>query len=200
MNSWSLLLLVALQSAAAGAWQSLFDGKTLGSWKSTNFGGEGAVRAENETLVMEMGMNMTGITWAGEDLPRMDYEIRLEAMKLDGNDFFCGLTFQVGEAPCTLIVGGWGGTTVGLSSLDGQDASENETSRTMSFDRNRWYRVRVRVTRGKIEAWIDDGKVVDVGTSGRRISIRPEVELSRPLGIATWLTRAALRKIELRRL
>jgi hypothetical protein len=200
MSSWSLLLLVALQSAAAGAWQSLFDGKTLGSWKSTNFGGEGAVRAENETLVMEMGMNMTGITWAGEDLPRMDYEIRLEAMKLDGNDFFCGLTFQVGEAPCTLIVGGWGGTTVGLSSLDGQDASENETSRTMSFDRNRWYRVRVRVTRGKIEAWIDDGKVVDVGTSGRRISIRPEVELSRPLGIATWLTRAALRKIELRRL
>jgi hypothetical protein len=200
MSSWSLLLLVALQSAAAGAWQSLFDGKTLGSWKSTNFGGEGAVRAENETLVMEMGMNMTGITWAGENLPRMDYEIRLEAMKLDGNDFFCGLTFQVGEAPCTLIVGGWGGTTVGLSSLDGQDASENETSRTMSFDRNRWYRVRVRVTRGKIEAWIDDGKVVDVGTSGRRISIRPEVELSRPLGIATWLTRAALRKIELRRL
>jgi len=200
MSSWSLLLLVALQSAAAGAWQSLFDGKTLGSWKSTSFGGEGAVRAENETLVMEMGMNMTGITWAGEDLPRMDYEIRLEAMKLDGNDFFCGLTFQVGEAPCTLIVGGWGGTTVGLSSLDGQDASENETSRTMSFDRNRWYRVRVRVTRGKIEAWIDDGKVVDVGTSGRRISIRPEVELSRPLGIATWLTRAALRKIELRRL
>ncbi|PYV08910.1 MAG: DUF1080 domain-containing protein [Acidobacteria bacterium] len=200
MSPRGLLLLLALQSASGGAWKILFDGKTLGNWKSTNFGGEGAVRAENGTLVLEMGMNLTGITWAGEDLPRMDYEIRLQAMKLDGNDFFCGLTFPVGEAPCTLIVGGWGGATVGLSSLDGRDASENETTRTMSFDRNRWYRVRVRVTRGKIEAWIDDGKVADVDTSGRRISIRPEVELSRPFGIATWLTRAALRGIELRRL
>ena len=35
--------------------------------------------------------------------------------------------------PVHLIVGGWGGTVVGLSSIDGMDASENETTITESL-------------------------------------------------------------------
>jgi hypothetical protein len=198
VRALSLVLLLVLPPQEAA--RSLFDGKTLSGWTSTNFGGEGNVSVRDGTIILEMGSNMTGITWTGGELPHTRYEISLEAMKLDGNDFFCGLTFPVGDAPCSLIVGGWGGTMVGLSSLDGMDASENETSRTMNFDRNRWYRIRVRVVPGKIQAWIDGDQVIDANTSGRKISIRPEVELSRPLGIATWLTRAALRKIELREL
>jgi len=196
----ALSLVVLLVLGPQAEVRSLFDGKTLSGWKSANFGGEGEVSVRDGRIVLEMGSSMTGITWTGGELPLTRYEISLEAMKLDGNDFFCGLTFPVGDAPCSLIVGGWGGTMVGLSSLDGMDASENETSRTMNFDRNRWYRIRVRVVPGRIQAWIDDDQVIDADTAGRKISIRPEVELSRPLGIATWLTRAALRKIELRTL
>ena len=38
----------------------------------------------------------------------MDYELRLEAKRVEGGDFFCGLTFPVGKEYCTLILGGWG--------------------------------------------------------------------------------------------
>jgi hypothetical protein len=58
----------------------------------------------------------------------------------------------------------------------------------------------VRVTPDKIEAWIDDKQMVDVETKDRRISIRPEVDLSRPLGISCYQTTAALRNIKLRTL
>ena len=179
--------------------QSLFDGLSLKGWKSTSFGGEGRVHVEGGRLILEMGNSLTGITWDGGELPRIDYEIGLEAMKVEGNDFFCGLTFPVDGTFCSLIVGGWAGGVVGLSSLDGLDASENDTTRYMRFEPARWYRIRVRVGRGKIEAWIDDDKVVDADTKGRRVDIRPEMEPSKPLGIATWITTAALRKIEIRK-
>jgi hypothetical protein len=148
---------------------------------------------------MEFGDDLTGIT-IDRDFPTMDYEIRLQAMRVEGNDFFCGLTFPYGESPCSLIVGGWGGVVVGLSSIDRRDASENETTTIQSFDRNTWYRIRLKVTKEKIEAWIDDKQVVDQPTAGHKISIRPEVDPSRPLGIACWRTKAALKNIEFRKL
>ena len=52
----------------------------------------------------------------------------------------------------------------------------------------------------KIQAWIDEDKVVDVDTTDRQISIRLEVEESRPLGFSSWSTTAALRNIYLRKL
>ena len=39
------------------------DGKTLAGWKSTEFGGEGEVSVVDGAIVLEMGNNMTGITW-----------------------------------------------------------------------------------------------------------------------------------------
>jgi len=120
-------------------------------------------------------------------------------MRVEGSDFFCALTFPVADSCCSLIVGGWGGGVVGLSSLDGMDASENETSQFMRFDTGRWYRVRVRVTRNRIEAWIDKNKVVNVITTDRRISVRPgDIELSQPFGLASWQTTGALREIKWR--
>lgn len=194
-----LAMLLPLQTGAAD-WKPLFDGKTLANWKSTDFGGEGSVTVKNGTIVLEMGSYMTGITWTGGELPLTNYEVELEAMRLSGSDFFCGLTFPVRDNSCSFIVGGWGGTMVGLSSLDGADASENETSTLMNFESNRWYRIRVRVEPERIRTWIDDKPVVDVDIRGRRVSIRLEMEESRPLGIATWLTGAALRNIRLRTL
>jgi len=95
-------------------------------------------------------------------------------------------------------VGGWGGGVVGLSSLDGEDAANNETTQYLNFERGRWYHIRLRVVPTKIQAWIDEDKVVDVVTTDRRISIRSEVEPSQPFGIATWSTTGALRNIRIR--
>ena len=180
-------------------WEPLFDGKTLGDWKKTEFGGEGDVGVSDGRIVLEFGYSMTGITYSAE-LPKMNYELQLEAVKLDGDDFFCGLTFPVADAYCSFIVGGWGGSVVGLSSVDGADASENDTTKYMNFKKGQWYRIRVRVEPERIQTWIDDRQVVDQNTKGKKISIRNEVDLSCPLGISTWETKAALRKIQLRKL
>jgi hypothetical protein len=179
----------------------LFDGKSLAGWKVTPFGGEGEVKVEAGKIILEMGNDMSGVTVAdGTPLPKVDYEVSLEAMRLDGSDFFCGLTFPVGDDPCSFIVGGWGGATVGISSLNGSDASENETTTYQEFDSNKWYKIRVRVTAKRIQAWIDDRKAVDVDYSDKRVGIRAEVDSSRPLGIANYATRSALRKIEVKKL
>jgi hypothetical protein len=185
-------------AVSRNGWVSLFDGTTLKGWKESDFAGRGEVTVKNGTIVLPMGY-MTGITWTGA-VPKMNYEVELEASRVDGSDFFCGLTFQVGESPCSLIVGGWGGGVVGISSLDGQDAANNETANYMNFEKGRWYKIRLRVIPDKIQAWIDDEKVVDVETAGRRISIRSEVEPSLPFGISTWSTTGALRNIRWRNL
>jgi hypothetical protein len=185
---------------AGGPWRALFDGKSLAGWAETDFAGRGPVKVSEGKLILETGL-MTGVTWTNAaDLPRINYEIALDAMRVDGSDFFCALTFPVKEDPCSFIVGGWGGSLVGLSSLDGQDAANNDTTRFMSFDNGKWYALRVRVTETNLQCWIDSDKVVDVETKDRRISIRSEVEGSRPLGIASWSTTAALRNIRLRKL
>lgn len=189
-------------SANSENWQPLFDGKSLGAWKSSDFGGAGEVEVKNGELLIHMGALLSGITWTNEAaLPKTNYEISIEAKKVDGTDFFCGLTFPVGESHCSFIVGGWGGGVVGISSIDGLDASENDTTKYMSFDKDKWYRIRVRVTPAKLEAWIDDERVVDQSIEGRRISMRPgEIEIAKPLAISTYQTSSALRNLKLRRL
>jgi hypothetical protein len=130
----------------------------------------------------------------------MNYEISLEAMKLDGSDFFCGLTFPVGKSAVSLICGGWGGGVVGISSIDDMDASENETTKYMNLNKDHWYHIRVRVTPDKIEAWIDKEQLIDVKTTGRRLNLRPgDIDCSLPFGIATYQTRTAVRNIKWRR-
>ncbi|MCX5647332.1 MAG: DUF1080 domain-containing protein [Phycisphaerae bacterium] len=178
---------------------SLFDGKTLGQWKVTDFGGQGQVSVKDGAICMATGNYMTGITWTGP-VVRMNYEITLDAMRVDGSDFFCGLTFPVGDNPCTLILGGWGGSLCGLSSINHFDASENETTRMISFENGKWYHVRLRVVPNQIQAWLNGEDLVDVDTTDKAIDIRIEVEESKPLGIATWNTAGAVRNIQLKKL
>jgi hypothetical protein len=178
---------------------SLFDGQTLGQWKVTDFGGQGNVYVKDEAIYLEMGSYATGITWAGP-VVRMNYEITLDAMRVQGSDFFCGLTFPVGENPCTLVLGGWGGSLCGLSSIDHFDASENETTRMIRFENGTWHHVRLRVVPDRIQVWLDDEDLVDVDITGRKIGIRLEMDLCQPLGIATWVTTGAVRNIRLKKL
>jgi hypothetical protein len=177
----------------------LFDGKSLDGWEITNFGPQGPVNVSGGEIVLGMGDGCTGITWK-KTFPTENYKVTLEAKRVAGNDFFCGLTFPVGKSPCSLIVGGWGGTTVGLSSINGNDASENETTRLMKFEKDRWYKICLEVRENTIKAWIDSTLVVDFKKGEKRLSIRPEVELSRPFGITSWNTTAAIRNIRLEKL
>jgi hypothetical protein len=185
---------------STNAWQSLFDGESLTGWRVSDFAGTGEVTVKDGRILLGMGV-MSGITYTNTNaLPRMSYEVELEAMRVEGSDFFCALTFPVGKDPCSLIVGGWGGGVVGLSSLDGQDAANNETTQYLSFKNGQWYRIRLRVAPTNIRAWIDGEKVVDADITDRRVSIRIEVEASLPFGIATWSTAGAVRDIRIRRL
>lgn len=177
----------------------LFDGKSLQGWEITNFGPQGPVYVSGGEIILGMGDGCTGITWK-RDFPTTNYEVSLDAMRVEGNDFFCGMTFPVGIDPCTLIIGGWGGTTVGLSSINGMDASENSTTTLMKFEKKHWYHICLSVTETEIKAMIDNIKVVDFTIGNNKLSIRPEVELSKPFGIASWNTTAAIRNIRVKRI
>jgi hypothetical protein len=185
---------------ADSSWQALFDGKALGSWQPSKFGGDGGVRVDNGQIVLETGKPFTGITWAGPELPTTNYEIALQAMRVEGRDFFAGVTFPVGDSSCSLILGGWGGTVIGLSSVNGEDASQNETSQSTEFELGRWYGVRIRVTAAAIEVWLDDRQIIKQDLKGNKITIRMEMDPSLPLGVASYRTKAALRDLRLRRL
>ena len=179
-------------------WTPLFDGKTLKGWKPTDFDGRGEVRIEGGVIILGKGRT-TGITWTG-DFPRADYEIRFEAVRMEGNDFFAGLTFPVGKTHCAWINGGWDGTVVGLSTLDHEDASENDTSTAKDFVKGRWYAFRLQVTEKRIQAWIDGESVIDADIVGRHVGLRiDESDMSIPLGFSSYRTVAGLRKIEYRR-
>ena len=179
---------------------ALFDGKSLKNWKKTDFGGESKVTVDDGVLMIHEGGPLSGLTWDGDELPKVDYEITLEAQRVDGSDFFCGLTFPVQDSPCTLILGGWGGSLTGLSSINYLDASENETTDFFDFKNGKWYKVRVRVTATKIEAWLDDAQLADVDYAEKKIGIRFEMEPCKPLGLATYSTKSAVRNFRLREL
>ncbi len=206
----ALVLVLRLLAPAAPAaeepakdkagWKDLFDGKTLEGWKAADYTGGGKVHVKDGAAVMEKGAKMTGLTYARGDFPKVDYEVAFEGKKLDGDDFFCTTTFPVGNSFCSLVVGGWGGGVVGLSSLNSLDASENETSTQKEFQRDRWYRIRIRVTGDRIVAWIDDDKLVDVGTEGKRVGIRLECAACKPFGFCTWNTVGAVRHVRVRAL
>jgi hypothetical protein len=174
----------------------LFNGKDLDGWEITNFGPQGPVYVSGGSIILGMGEGCTGITWK-KDFPRENYMLTLQAKRVSGHDFFCGMTFPVGDSFCSLIVGGWAGSVVGLSSINGLDASENETKVLKNFENDRWYKICLIVKPDSIKASIDDNILIDFAIGNKKLSIRPEVQLSRPFGIASWTTTAALKNIRL---
>ena len=197
----SLALGVATASAQpTGAWRSLFDGRSLAGWTETQFPRRGPVRVEDGAIFLGAGAPLTGVTREGAPA-RTNYEVRFEASRVQGSDFFASFTFPVGDSHCTLVTGGWGGDIVGLSSIDGWDASDNETRSYFTFEVGRWYAFRLRVTPARITAWIDGESVIDVPIDGRVISLRAgEIKLSAPFGFASYGTTGAIRKVEFRQL
>lgn len=186
-------------SAAEETWTPLFDGKTQKGWASTPFAGAGDVEVRDGTLVLNQGI-LTGVNWTN-DFPTVDYELSLEAQRVLGIDFFCGLTFPVGTNHLTLVVGGWGGSVVGLSNIDGESANSNSTTHLERFESGRWYALKLRVVSTNVAVWLDGKRIIDLDTRGKNLSLREgEIERSKPLGLASWSTTAALRQVRWRSL
>jgi hypothetical protein len=185
--------------AASGATKvksiSLFDGKTLKGWKQLDNDDMSGAEVSDGALRLKVGDPITTLVWTGEELPKVNYELTMEARRVDGADFFATVTFPVKESTCSLVLGGWGGGLVGLSSLDGADASENETTEYVEFKKNQWYKIRVRVTGTHIQAWIDDRKMVDIDYSDREVSVRIEMARARPLALSSYQTIGEVRNI-----
>lgn len=184
---------------AGDDWVSMFDGRSLKGWKETPFHGRGPVSVRDGMIVLGKG-RLTGVVWAGE-FPRSGYEIEYEAARLDGNDFFAALTFPVNDAHCEWITGGWDGTVVGLSNLDGNDASENDTSAVYEFAKGRWYAFRLAFAENRIRTWIDQGPLFEIDITHRAVGLRfGDSDLNTPLGFSSYATQTGLRNIRYRRI
>ena len=194
---------VALSDVAMGQednWIVLFDGKTLNNWAKVKNYGSGDIVVENGAIQLKTGSMSTGIRYdnAKKPFPTANYELEYVAERVDGSDFFAAATFPVGKNCCTFVNGGWGGTLVGLSSIDGMDASENSSSTYFEFKNKVRYRFRIQVTKDSISAWIDDEQVVLTYIKDCNISIRFEMETCKPLGFANWVCHGALHSISYR--
>jgi hypothetical protein len=189
-------------AAKAPAEVFLFDGKTLDDWESVDIGASGTVELEGGIMIINQGDSVSGAVYKkAASLPVTNYEISLEAKRLGGSDFFCGLTFPVGSLKtcATLVCGGWGGAVTGISSIDGLDASENGTSNFVRYEDNKWYAVRLRVTPENLSVWIDGKHLIDQELKDKKISVRPgPIESYLPLSFTTYATTAAIRNVKLR--
>lgn len=176
-------------------------GKDLSGWKvlkQHDFDKHGKVTLEKGVLSLPEGSPATGVAIEGKQPPQSNYELTLEARRTKGSDFFCGLTFPVGDNFCTLIIGGWGGGVTGLSNIDGMSAVDNETTGFIEVKDNQWYKIKLQVTDEKIQAWLGDDSITEVARKNRKFSIWWEQEPARPLGIVTWNTSAEIRNLQLK--
>ncbi len=178
----------------------LLDAASPAGWRVPDegaFRNHGEVRFAGGVVRLAPGRPLTGLAWA-EEFPDSGYEVEAQVRRTAGSDFFCGMTFPVGPAHCTWIVGGWGGAVVGLSNVDGRSAAENGTTRRMTFETGRWYGLRLRVTDEAIACFIDGEQVIAQPRAGHTFGIWPQQEPCRPFGIAAYLTGSAVRSVTLR--
>lgn len=179
----------------------LFDGKSLDDWEMVDIGASGYVELDEDLgeMLIRQGDSLSGALYKkAKELPIERYEIALEAKRTAGVDFFCGLTFPVGnlETCATLVLGGWGGSVTGISSIDGDDASNNATGTYQRYEDDKWYAVRLRVTPENLSAWIDGKQVVDIDIAGRKVGLRAgPMESYVPLSLTTYNTAASIRKV-----
>ncbi|MBL9133968.1 MAG: hypothetical protein JNG86_22340 [Verrucomicrobiaceae bacterium] len=182
----------------------LLDAAHSASWRAAGIADEGKVIIEKNEITLHSGAPITGArfeAWKPPAFPSTRYAIDYEAMRVEGGDFFGTVTFPVGEAHLSFVMGGWGGTLVGLSSIDHRDASENETRGDLAFENGRWYRVRIEVREDDIRAWIDQKPFVNVNIRGRRLELRAGgIEKCAPFGFASYLSTARVRGVTITRL
>lgn len=185
---------------------ALFETPLVDRWQDAKMEGGGAVQKEADGFTLKEGAPMTGHVfpvWEQEGLPAMNYRVTYEAMRVSGTDFFGSVTFPVGsrERCVTFVLGGWGGTQVGISSIDGADASENPTGSSQRLETGRWYRIRIEVEEESVRVWLDDRPLVRFDPEGRQLHLRGgEISKCVPFGFATYGTEGRIRACVVERL
>lgn len=200
----TFIILSCISFSFAQEWKPLFDGKTLDGWNIPR-GSTGEVRVEDGAISLGTGKEMTGICLA-DFSPKVDYEIRYEAARISGGDFFATLTFPVQKSYCSFILGGWSGTTIGISCIGGLDASQNETTESYEFQTAKWHQIRVRVTAAQLDVWIKDAEnsqtsechIVNLPLDGCHLSTRMEMKSFTPISFTSWNTTGKIRHVEFR--
>lgn len=155
---------------------------------------------ETENLKIGWGESITTVRWEGQ-LPQSPFEMKLSAKRVDGTDFFCAVTFPARMETdfVTLVIGGWGGSVVGISSIDGKDASENETTTYQKFETAVWYEIHLENREGRIVVSIDGESVIDLDTTGKTLALREgPISDCVPFGLATWQTTGLVKDIRWR--
>lgn len=177
--------------------------KDLTDWEVIKFGGEGDIAIKDGVLSLDYGSPLTGVRYTGDldelfGQGRNHYAITLEAQRYEGSDMFLGLTFPVGTVGhVSLVLGGWGGATTGISSLDGLNASENDTGDIIGFTDQQWYKVKVLVTPEKIECYLDGKQIVDVKRADyKEYTTHGAVIDTVPFGIFTYDTWAKYKDVK----
>jgi len=206
-------------------WTPMFDGKTLDGWSISKTDADKKAEVKDGVIIVGREDLAAGVKY-DKPFPKSNYEIMYQAKRANGYDFFGTITFPVKESHCSFVTGGWSGTVIGLSSINGYDASENETTAFYQFKDKQWYQFRVCVSDDRILVWLypvdtdskiikadqDDAKAVaaarkeietpkvDLDLKDKRMTTRLEVSFFKPLGISTWNTEGHLRDIKYREL
>ncbi len=191
-----------LQNIEPGRQVSLFNGKDLSGWRILNeiyFDRPGEVKVNDGKLTLGRGDDLTGVCWKGKVL-KDNYEISFQARRVEGSDFFCGLTFPVRDGDATLILGGWGGRVVGLTAVDNYSAAENNTTHAFDFEMGRWYEIRLRVADGYVRVFRDGKMIINQEIDGHTFEVWPQMEEARPLSFSTYDTVGQYRNIRYTRL
>ncbi|MCB1278765.1 family 16 glycoside hydrolase [Prosthecobacter sp.] len=211
--AWLCLFFVLAQCGPAS--QNIFPLNGLQfakAWKQADIPESGKVvftpaqHIDKGQIELFPGQPMTGAVfsekrWKSSLMPVIRYSIEYEAMRVEGNDFFGTVTFPVDDSHVSLVVGGWGGSLVGISNIDDMDANENNTRGNGTFENNRWHQVRIEVRDNDIQAWIDGKLFVNVSTKGHKLGLRAgDIEKCAPFGFASYATHARIRKVVIRRL
>jgi len=187
-------------AAATPATENLFSGTARQGWQPIAFYTPSTFTVlPSNTIACARGKPLSGIVYTNA-VPTMNYEVTLEAMRVEGSDFFVGLTLPIGKSFFTVIVGGWGGTLCGISSFDYDDASQNPWSESVALENNRWYTLRVRITPGVLQVFLNDTlyRARVEFDDAARFSLRPgEIEKSKPFGLTTYETAAHWRNLRI---
>jgi hypothetical protein len=196
LNAADQALAAASVQAEALDWTVLLDEKDQSRWRAGGFGEDPEFEVGARGIVLPIGVPMAGLTYT-DTPPKTPYSLEISATKEYGSDFFLGITFPVAGTHITLVLGGWGGVVCGLSCLDGEDASTNDTKTLRNFPNGKLTVVVIDVSDDRIRARVDGEVIMDVALEGREITLRPEVAPSVPLGIASFATCTTLHQVRL---
>ncbi len=179
----------------------LFAPDSLEGWEKCNYAGIGEIEMlDGGVLRIGAGETLSGVRYTGE-VPRVNYEVTVRGRKIEGDDFFFCLTYPFKEKHASFVLGGWGGSVCGISSIDYMDAMDNTTMTVREFEEGRWYDIRFVVTDHRFQGFIDGEPVVNINVEGRDVDMRfGEIEESIPFAISSFCTTGEYKDMQLREL